>query len=104
MPVGLTDIALKFGTAESFLRGGRLLLDMKSVEGVITVAQEGRFELVTDSGRVMHFVLAHDAALEPQDLPPLQRHQSRVRVDYTEPSRLIAHVAHRLQTRMPAED
>jgi hypothetical protein len=45
----------------------------------------------------MHFVLGHNAA-EPQDLPPLQRVQRRVRVDYTEPSCLLAHVAHTLQT------
>jgi hypothetical protein len=71
---------------------------MKSVEGVIILTQEGRFELVTDRGQVMQFVLAHNAAIEPQDLPPLQRNQRRVRVDYTEPSRLIAHVAHTLRT------
>jgi signal transduction histidine kinase len=71
---------------------------MKSVAGVIILAQEGRFELVTDGGRVMHFVLAHGAAIEPQDLPPLQRARRQVRVDYTEPSRLIAHVAHTLRT------
>jgi hypothetical protein len=70
---------------------------MQSVEGVITVVQEGRFALVKDDGSVMHFLLAHDASLEPQDLPPLQRDQRRVRVDYTEPSRLIAHVAHALR-------
>jgi hypothetical protein len=71
---------------------------MQSAEGVITLVQEGRFTLVTDGGRVMHFLLAHDASLEPQDLPPLERDQRRVRVDYTEPSRLIAHVAHTLRT------
>ena len=47
---------------------------------------------------VMHFLLAHDASLEPQDVPPLKRDQRRVRVDYTEPSRLVAHVAHALWT------
>jgi hypothetical protein len=71
---------------------------MQSVEGVITLVQEGRFALVTDGGRVMHFLLAHDASLEPQDLPVLKRDQCRVRVDYTEPSRLVAHVAHALRT------
>ena len=71
---------------------------MKSVEGIITLAQEGRFALVADDGRVMHFLLAHDASLEPQDLAPLQRRQRRVRVDYTEPSRLVAYVAHALRT------
>jgi hypothetical protein len=69
---------------------------MKSAEGVIILAQESRFELVTDTGRVMHFVLAHNAAAEPQDLPPLQREQCRVRVVYTEPGRLVAHVARSL--------
>lgn len=71
---------------------------MQSAEGVIILVQEGRFELVTDGGRVMHFILAHDASLEPQDLPPLQRDQRRVQVDYTEPSRLVAHVAHALRS------
>jgi hypothetical protein len=66
-------------------------------EGVITLVQEGRFALVTDRGRVMHFLLEHDASLEPQDLPFLTRDQRRFRVDFTEPSRLVAHVAHRLR-------
>jgi hypothetical protein len=30
---------------------------MQSVEGVITLVQEGRFAVVTDGGRVMHFLL-----------------------------------------------
>ena len=71
---------------------------MRSVEGVITLTQEGRFELVTDGGRVMQFVLAHDAAIEPQDLPPLQREQRRIQVDYTEPGRIIGCLAHALCT------
>jgi hypothetical protein len=71
---------------------------MQSAEGVITLVQEGRFALVTGSGRVMHFLLAHNASIEPQDLPHLKRDRRRVRVDYTEPSRLVAHVAHALQT------
>ena len=54
--------------------------------------------VVTDGGRVMQFLLAHDASVEPQDLPLLKRDQRRVRVDYTEPSRLVAHVAHTLRT------
>jgi formate dehydrogenase major subunit len=44
---------------------------MQSVEGVITLVQDGRFAVVTNGGRVMHFLLAHDASLEPQDLPLL---------------------------------
>jgi hypothetical protein len=71
---------------------------MKSVEGVIILTQEGRFDLVTDRGRVMQFVLAHDASLEPQDLPPLQRDRRRIRVDYTEPGHIIGYVARILRT------
>jgi hypothetical protein len=71
---------------------------MRSAEGVITLVQEGRFALVTDGGRVMQFVLAHDASIEPQDLPLLKRDQRRVRVDFTESRRLVAHVAHTLRT------
>jgi hypothetical protein len=71
---------------------------MRSVEGVITLVQEGRFAIVTDGGRIMQFLLAHNASLEPQDLPLLKRDRRRVRVDYTEPSRLVAHVAHALRT------
>jgi hypothetical protein len=73
-------------------------------EGVITLVQEGRFALVTDRGRVMHFPLAHDASLEPQDLPFLKRDQRRFRVDFTEPSRLVAHVAHTLRTADDTKD
>jgi hypothetical protein len=69
---------------------------MKSVEGIITLAQEGRFELVTEGGRVMQFVLAHNARIEPQDLPSLRRQGWHLRVEYTEPTHIIGHVAHRL--------
>lgn len=69
---------------------------MKSVEGVINLTQEGRFELVTDRGCVMQFVLAHNASLEPQDLPALQRARRRVRVDYTAAGHLVGYLAHAL--------
>ena len=69
---------------------------MESVEGVIILTQEGRFELVTDRGCVMQFVLAHNAPLEPQDLPSLRGARRRVRVDYTESSHLIGYLAHAL--------
>ena len=71
---------------------------METAVGVITLAQEGRFKLVTDAGRVMHFVLAHDAAIDPEDLPPLAQAQTRLRVAYTRPDHLIAAVAHGLAT------
>jgi hypothetical protein len=71
---------------------------MESADGVITVVQEGRFKLVTDTGRVMHFVLAYNAAIEPEDLPALAQAQIRVRVDYTRSDHLIAALAHALST------
>jgi hypothetical protein len=71
---------------------------MQSAEAVTTLVQEGRFALVKDDGRVIHFLLTHDASLKPQDLPLLKRDQRRVRVDFTEPSRLLAHVADTLRT------
>jgi hypothetical protein len=71
---------------------------MKSAEGVIILTQEGRFELVTDSGRVLQFVLAHNASIEPQDLPPLQREKRRLVVDYTEPGHIIGCLAHAVRT------
>ena len=69
---------------------------MKSVEGLITLTQEGRFELVTERGRVMQFVLAQDASLEPQDLPTLRGGRRRIRVDYTEPNHIVGYLAHAL--------
>ncbi|HZU90567.1 MAG TPA: hypothetical protein VE993_15045 [Stellaceae bacterium] len=71
---------------------------MESADGVITVVQEGRFKLVTERGRVMHFVLAHNAAIEPEDLPALAQAQTRVRVEYTRPDHLTAALAHALST------
>lgn len=69
---------------------------METVEGTVVLVQEGRFKLVTDGGRVMHFVLAHNAAIEPEDLPPLAQRQARLRVAYQRPDHLVAAVAHRL--------
>lgn len=69
---------------------------MASAHGIISIVQEGRFQLVTDDGQVLHFTLSHKAAAEPQDLPPLMRAAARVRVDYTEAQHLISGVAHRI--------
>jgi hypothetical protein len=44
---------------------------MQLAQGVIILVHEGRFALVKDDGRVMPFLLAHNASLEPQDLPRL---------------------------------
>ncbi len=69
---------------------------MKRATGRIVVVQENRFRLVTEAGRAHLFILAHDAAVEAQDLPPLQREQTRVTVDYSDSPDRIAFIAHRL--------
>ncbi|MGE5269476.1 MAG: hypothetical protein ACM3JG_07365 [Thiohalocapsa sp.] len=70
---------------------------MKSVRGVVTAVQEGRFRLVAEDGKVLSFVLSHRAAAEPQDLPQLQEGAARVRVQYSDAPHLIAAVAHRIE-------
>jgi hypothetical protein len=66
------------------------------IEGVVTVVQEGRFQL-TDTGGVAHnFVLGRFALAETYQLPRLQNVQARVRVKYSKAANLIANVAHRI--------
>jgi hypothetical protein len=67
---------------------------MRTMSGRITVVQESRFRLLGDDGITRHFILAHDANLEPQDLGPLQQVQARVRVRCTEPQGILAILAH----------
>ena len=53
---------------------------MQSIEGTVIFAQESRFQLLDRSGVGHHFVLSHAAAVDPEQLPALQRDQARVRV------------------------
>jgi len=69
---------------------------MRTMTGIITVAQEGRFRLMGDDGHPMQFTLSHDAELEPQDLGPLQKAQARITVHYDDSRSLIAGIAHRI--------
>ncbi|MBP2292781.1 hypothetical protein [Azospirillum rugosum] len=69
---------------------------MRTVEGTITLAQEGRFQLVSDEGIARLFMLAHDAPIEPQDLPDLVRARARVAVRYDERPDLIAAIVHEI--------
>ena len=61
---------------------------MPSATGTILLVQESRFRLLTEDGRGTLFLLAPDAPVEPQDLPPLTGR--RVRVEYEESPRLVA--------------
>ena len=67
---------------------------MKTIEGVVTIVQESRFQLIDDAGVGHLFILGHASRAEPDQLAPLQRHQSRVRVRYTAPRNVIGLVAH----------
>ncbi len=66
---------------------------MRSLDGVVTIVQESRFLLQTGQGEHHLFLLSHNASLEPAQLAPLQRSQSRVRVEYETAPDLIALVA-----------
>ncbi|WP_439595333.1 hypothetical protein [Falsiroseomonas sp.] len=73
---------------------------MPSATGTMLIVQESRFRLLTDAGRGLLFILAHDAALEPQDLPAFTHR--RLRVDYAEAPGLRAHIAQKLHLLEPA--
>ena len=69
---------------------------MQRAEGIVTVVQEGRFRLLTRHGQSKLFLLAHDANIEAQDLPELQREQTHVVVQFSDAEHLVAGIAHRL--------
>lgn len=60
---------------------------------MVTAVQEGRFRLACE-GRHKLFSLSHSAPLAAQDLPPLQREETDVSVEYEDASGLIAGIAH----------
>ena len=68
----------------------------RTMDGVVTVVQESRFQLTDDQGVSHLFVLSGHAAMEPAQLAPLQRDQARVRVRYEPTPHLIAHLARSL--------
>jgi len=67
---------------------------MQSIEGIVTIVQESRFQLLDGEGVSRMFLLSHKAALEPEQLPPLQHEQARIRVDYTAAHSIIGLLAH----------
>jgi hypothetical protein len=66
---------------------------MKQATGIITLAQEGRIRLATHDGRSELFILAHDAPMEPQDLPGLVG-KGPITVHYSAAEGRIAGLAH----------
>ena len=71
---------------------------MDVMEGVVTMAQESRFQLTDDRGVSHLFILGHGAAAEPDQLAPLSRQQARVQVHYTRPEYIIGLVAQSIST------
>lgn len=70
---------------------------MKSIQGIITIVQESRFQLRDIVGATHQFELSHKAPLEPEQLPPLQHDQAYVRVRYTPGENIIGFVAHEIE-------
>jgi len=67
---------------------------MRRITGTALLVQESRIRLLADDGRGMVFILAPDAPIEPQDLPPLVG--ARLRLSYTRSPRLMAGIVHDL--------
>ena len=63
---------------------------MAEMTGVVTIVQEGRFQLTDDLGRAHLFVLSPHSATETSQLRPLSAQQSRVRVRYEDDATVIA--------------
>lgn len=67
---------------------------MKTASGVITLAQEHRFQLVDDQGMKRLFILAHGSPVQGRDLELLEASHHHVTVFYTDTEMLSGHTAH----------
>jgi hypothetical protein len=61
----------------------------RTMTGLITIVQEGRFQMLDDDGVSHLFILGHSAAAEPGQLVALLERQARVRVRYRKAANLI---------------
>jgi hypothetical protein len=69
---------------------------MSKMEGLITIVQEGRFQLTDAKGVSHHFVLSRRSFAETEQLSALARSQAKVRVQYDQAPGLIAYEAKRI--------
>ena len=69
---------------------------MQAIQGVVTIVQESRFQVVDADGVAHHFLLSRKASVEPEQLPILQREQTPVRVWCLSAPDIIGHVAARI--------
>ncbi len=65
----------------------------KTMEGVVTIVQESRFQLTDDAGVGHLFTVGHACGTEPGQLAGLQRRQSRIRVSYKPAPNTIGNIA-----------
>jgi hypothetical protein len=78
--------------------------------GLITIVQEGRFQMTDDDGVSRLFILSASAAAEAEQLTALQRRQARVRVRvrvrvrYKPASNLIGNTVSAIYADVPAAD
>jgi hypothetical protein len=72
-----------------------------TVSGIVTVAQENRFQLALDGGGTRLFVVTHNAAIDPDQLAALQAQQAHVVVTFRPVDELIADEA-RAITELPS--
>jgi len=72
---------------------------METIEGIVTIVQESRFQLTDDAGVSHLVILGHATLAEPDQLEALQRRQGRVRVRCTAPRNLIGLVAYAIEAR-----
>ncbi len=65
----------------------------RSMDGVITIVQEGRFQMTDDDGVSHLFILTSTAAAETEQLTRLQNRQARIRVRYKPARNIIGNTA-----------
>jgi hypothetical protein len=62
--------------------GQEAMKTTKEMAGVVTIVQEGRFQMTDDAGASHLFILSHGAAAETDQLVALQNRQARITVRY----------------------
>ncbi|WP_336487925.1 hypothetical protein [Methylobacterium nigriterrae] len=70
---------------------------MPTMRGIVTIAQESRFQLTDEDGVAHLFVLSPHMLAEDDDLEPLQREQARIRVTYSPARNEIGYLAERIE-------
>jgi hypothetical protein len=76
---------------------------MRTIDGVITMVQEGRFRLLGADGHYQLFLLSHRTRVDGDDLQRFERSGARVTVTYVDAPGLIARTAHDVRSAAPAK-